>query len=119
MADDERFHTCDSVLRRCSGESESSNHDSVHYKIHLPKLCGWALSFQNLEVVAVIRGIINGITLLQSPGDLFSDRASPASIRILPRQAVLLTRRTDDSSRVLVYIRVVVLFQSVFLLRLH
>src|SRR4029077_4797321 len=57
------------------------------------------------------------VALLQRFGDFFSHWTSPSSIRVLPRQTIMFPRRADDSLGVLVHFGIVVLFLSIFLLR--
>ena len=54
--------------------------------------------------------------MLQRLGDIFSDWSSPGSIRVFPRQAILFSRRANDSLRVLVHGGTIVLFRRVLFL---
>src|SRR5436190_8013464 len=55
MADHERLHACNAVLRRGGNERKSSDHRSLHNKIQLAQRRGGTLPFQNFEKVAVVR----------------------------------------------------------------
>src|ERR1044072_2706130 len=56
------------------------------------------------------------VAFLQCFGDFFSDGSSPRSVGVLPRQPIVFSWRADDSLRVLVHLRVIVLFLCIFVL---
>src|SRR6266567_3516507 len=119
VANDERLHSGDAILRRRCGQCEPANHSSLNDKVDLPQRRGRTLPLQNLEIVAVVglTSIRVRITLLKGLGHSLSDRASPSAIRVLPRQPVMFPRCADDSLRVLVYLGIIVLFLGVIFLR--
>src|SRR4029450_501724 len=101
-----------------SGERESADHGPANHEVHFSHGRRRSLPLQNFKVIAVIRLRLTRIriALLERFGDFFSDRTSPSAIRVLPRQAVMFTRRADNSLRVLVYLRIIVLFLGVLML---
>ena len=119
VADDEGLNAGDLVIGGSRRQCETANHGAADHEVHLAQRRRRTLSFQHLEVVAVIWLwlVLLAITLLQSLGDLFSHRAGPSAIGILPGEAVLFARRADDALGILVDLGIVVLFLGVFLLR--
>src|SRR5205823_1559013 len=69
-------------------------------------------------IIAVIGLAFVRVALLQRLGDIFTNRASPRAIRILPGQAVMFSRAADDSLGILINLGVVMLFRRVIVLRL-
>src|SRR5580704_16807868 len=63
--------------------------------------------------------LADGVALLQRLGDGIANRAARCAVRILPIQAVLFSRSTEDSLRVLIYSGIIVNLQSIFLLGIH
>src|SRR5580704_13270548 len=59
-----------------------------------------------------------GVALLQSLGDALSNGTYPDSVRVLPCKTIVFSGGTDDPLCVLIYFSIVMLFQSVFVLRL-
>src|SRR5262245_1784187 len=59
------------------------------------------------------RLVLVRVTLGDDLGDFLSDRASPRSIAVLPRQSIVLARCADDLLRVLIDLRAVVLVARV------
>jgi hypothetical protein len=76
------------------------------------------LPFQNLEEISVIGLTPIRIALRQSLGNSFSNRASPASIGILPGKTILFPCSTDDPLRVLIHFGSIMLFLGILFLRL-
>src|SRR5262245_3135175 len=56
------------------------------------------------------------VTFLKSFGDFFSNRAFPRSICVLPREAIMFSRRAKDTLGVLVHLRTIMLCLSVLVL---
>jgi hypothetical protein len=77
------------------------------------------LSLQNLEIVTVIGLALTRIALLDRLGNMFPDRASPASIRILPGKAIMFSWCADNALCVLVHLVIIMFFQSIFVLSFH
>src|SRR6516164_4620198 len=50
---DKRLHPGYAVLRGCRNEGKAANHRALDYVIELAQRRRWALSFKNLEVIAV------------------------------------------------------------------
>src|ERR1700741_2788197 len=103
LTDDECTYSSHTVLRRCGNQPEPSNHDTVHDIIDFSERCGWSLTFEDFEEIAVVRLRLGCVALVNGLGDLLSDGSSPRTIRILPGESILLARNADDSLRVLVY----------------
>ena len=116
-ANDKGLHSRNPILGRCCSKGESADHCSFHDKVHLAQRRSGTLPFQNFEIVAVKWLTPLCVALLQRFGDFFSNWTSPRSVRVLLRQTIMFPRRADDSLGVLVYLGIVVLFLSIFLLR--
>src|SRR5580692_8080765 len=82
-------------------------------------MCRRALAFQDFEVVPMEPRFADGVALLQRLGNGIANRAARCAVRVLPIQAVLFSRSTEDSLRVLIYPGIIVNLQSVFLLGIH
>src|SRR4029453_5049400 len=115
-----RHHSSYPILSRCSRETESTNHCAADHEVHFSQWRVGSLSFQHLEIVTVIGFTsLRGITFLERSRHFFSHRASPCPIRILPCQAVMFPRGTNDALCVLVSFRTVMFFHRVLVLRVN
>src|SRR4030095_1306316 len=56
------------------------------------------------------------VAFLQCFGDFFPDGSPPRSGGVLPRQPIVFSWRADDSLRVLVHLRIIVLFLGILVL---
>src|SRR4029450_462460 len=56
------------------------------------------------------------VAFLQCFGDFFPDGSPPRSVGVLPRQPIVFSWRADDSLRVLVHLRIIVLFLGILVL---
>ena len=102
-----------------AGKCEASDHRPLYNKIHRPEWRCGALPFQDFEEVSVIWFGLIRVALLEGIGDTFGDWPAQRLIRIPPHQTVVLSRGADDSLCVLIYLGVVMPFQSIFLLGIH
>src|SRR5215470_2309529 len=67
----------------------------------------------------MVRFLTAGVANCDRLGNLFTNRATPGAIRVLPCQAILFAWSADDALCVLVHIVSLARFGSVFLLRFH
>src|SRR6185437_4452872 len=118
LAHHERLHASNAVLCRSGHQCEASDHDALDHVVQLPQRSSGPLSLQDFEVVAVIRHLFAVVALRDCRCDLFADRSAPCSVRVLPRQAVLLARAADDALRILVYVVTSTLLHRVLMLSL-
>src|SRR5262249_9680336 len=108
------------IFSRRSSKGESADHRPANHEIHLSHRCRRSLSLQHLKVVAMIRcASFRLVAFLKSFGDFFSNRSSPSPVSVLPREAIMFSRRAEDTLCVLVYLRTIMLFLSILMLCLN
>src|SRR6266487_1245786 len=117
--DNESLHSRNSMLSRRCRQGEPADHGAFHDEIHLAHWSSWPLTFQHFEIVAMIRLTLIAIALLQGVGDILPDGTSPGAIRILPGQAIMFAGSADYPLGVLIYLRIVMLLLSIFMLCFH
>ena len=119
MADDERLHSRNPILRRRGSQRKPSDHDVFYYEVELAQWRRRPLPFQDHEIVAVKRSTVHCIALRQSLRDRFSNRTAPTSVRILPSKTVPFARRADNPLGILVHTGRILSFRSIGALSLH
>ena len=117
--DNEGLHSRNSMLSGSCRQGEPADHGAFHDEIHLAHGSSWSLSFQHLEIVAMKWLSFFRVALLERFRDSFSDRTRPGAIRFFPRQTVMFAGSADDSLRVLIHLRIVMLLLSIFMLCFH
>src|SRR5579863_3657924 len=113
LTDNEGLHAGDTIFSGRRNQGEAPDHYAFNHEVHLTKRRRRALALQNLEEISVVRFRLEVISLLDGLGDFFADRAAPATIRILPGEAVLRAGRADDALRVLVHVVTLARLESV------
>src|SRR4029077_9845622 len=91
-ANDKGHDSSHAILGGRSSEGEPADHRAANHEVHLSHGRRRSLSLEHLEVVTVIRLNPLRVALLQRFGDFFSNRTSPSSVRVLPRQPVMFPR---------------------------
>src|SRR5271167_209802 len=119
MADDERLDAGDAVVCRRRHQREPTDHYAFDYEVELAQRRCRALSLQKLEVVSVKRLTALRVAFFDRLRDRLTHRASPTAIRVLPGQAIMLSRRAGEALRILIDSGIIVNLRGVFLLCLH
>src|SRR5215469_3749510 len=115
---DKRLHTRDPILGRRGSQREAADHYALHDEVHLPKRRSRTLTLEYFKEVAVIRLSLVRVTFGYSFRNVLTDGACPCSIRVLPCKSVVLSRGADYFLGVLVYLRIVMFFLGILVLRL-
>src|SRR2546426_738536 len=98
----EGHYSGDLILCRNSNEREATDHRSLHNIIHLSERRLRSLTLQHSEKVAVVGFRAAGVTAFNGARRIFTNRAAPCTVGVLPCQAVLLAGRADDLLRILI-----------------
>src|SRR5580704_6487017 len=119
VTDDECLDARNAIICWSGGKSEASDHRPLYDKIHRTEWGRETLAFQDFEEISMIwLGLIR-VALLQGIGNFLGDWPAQRLIRIPPNQTVVLSGGADDFLCVLIYLGVVMPFQSIFLLGIH
>src|SRR5580704_5196732 len=119
VADYERHHARNTILGRNSDECKTTDHRSANHVVNLSEACSRALTLQNFEMVTMEGLLLIDITFRERLGRRLSDRTSPASVSVLPGQAILFAGGTNNSLRVLIHSGVIVNLFGIGLLGFH
>src|SRR5882724_11441563 len=119
VADDGALHSGNAVLSRSSNKSEASDHYAFHDEFHFAEWRRWSLPFQNFEEIAMVWLRTAGVALFNRTGNLFANRSAPATVRVLPCQAILFAGSAYNALGVLVCIVSFALLECVFVLRFY